>query len=218
MNTALLNKFENYFEKSLLHIFWKDKFGNYLGVSKGKLLNLKHNSEHEIIGHTDAALYKNGLILRINDRKVIAGQKKSIFIESVIKQNIQHQYVSYKAPLFSKTNKVIGVFGVAILLNPNGFLTASEVSEEFTEFLQRFYYSAENLSPAHTYKTMNLTSRQEECLHYLTKGMTMKQIARILGVSDRTVEHHIEVVKMKFDCQTKADLILKILQTKENFH
>ena len=37
----------------------------------------------------------------------------------------------------------------------------------------------------------------------------MKEIARKLNISPRTVESHIEEIKLKMDCQTKSQLIKK---------
>jgi DNA-binding CsgD family transcriptional regulator len=53
----------------------------------------------------------------------------------------------------------------------------------------------------------NLSARQKECLHYLAKGMKTKQIARILDLSSRTVEHYLEAVKDKLNCHSHSALI-----------
>lgn len=53
----------------------------------------------------------------------------------------------------------------------------------------------------------NLSPRQQECLFYLIRGQTAKQIAKQLGCSHRTVEAHIDHIKNKFKCTTKGDLI-----------
>ncbi len=57
-----------------------------------------------------------------------------------------------------------------------------------------------------------LTERQLDCVYYLVKGMTFKQIGKELNLSPRTVEHYIENIKVKFDCFSRFDLITKALQ------
>jgi len=57
-----------------------------------------------------------------------------------------------------------------------------------------------------------LTNKQLGYIINLMEGKTAKEIARILGVSFRTVEGHITKLKVKFNCRTKNDLILKLLQ------
>lgn len=61
-----------------------------------------------------------------------------------------------------------------------------------------------------------LTARQAQCAEYLLKGKTAKEIALILNLSRRTVEYYIENIKSKFDCRSRAELILtlsKLLDT-----
>ncbi|HMT41099.1 helix-turn-helix transcriptional regulator [Sphingorhabdus sp.] len=45
--------------------------------------------------------------------------------------------------------------------------------------------------PAKVPAQLILTARQLEILHYVTKGMTNKEIARILGISNFTVRNHV---------------------------
>lgn len=57
-----------------------------------------------------------------------------------------------------------------------------------------------------------LTNKQLACIINLMEGKTAKEIAKILGVSYRTVEGHITKLKIKFNCRTKNDLIAKLLK------
>lgn len=58
-----------------------------------------------------------------------------------------------------------------------------------------------------------LSQRQQECLFYLTRGKTAKQIARILGIHHRTVDTHIFFIKEKLACSTKEQLIEKAFES-----
>lgn len=60
-----------------------------------------------------------------------------------------------------------------------------------------------------SYPNLSLTARQQQCLFYWVHGSTMKQIARFLNLSPRTVESHINRVKLIMDCPTKGALIEK---------
>lgn len=57
-----------------------------------------------------------------------------------------------------------------------------------------------------------LTLRQYDCLYYLIKGMTAKEIANILGLSYRTVQDHFERIKQKFNCHRRSELIFHALK------
>lgn len=52
-----------------------------------------------------------------------------------------------------------------------------------------------------------LSSRELDVLSYLSRGKTAKEIGMQLAISRRTVEHHIENIKIKTNCNSKAELI-----------
>lgn len=51
------------------------------------------------------------------------------------------------------------------------------------------------------------SKRQLDCLFYLLRGFTAKQIAQCLELSHRTVEDHLQKIKEKIDCKSKSELI-----------
>lgn len=54
---------------------------------------------------------------------------------------------------------------------------------------------------------ISLTSKEIECCYYLINGLSFKGIANKLAISPRTVESHINNVKIKTQCPTKELLI-----------
>ncbi len=56
-----------------------------------------------------------------------------------------------------------------------------------------------------------LSDRQQECLYYLIRGKSCREISIILSISQRTVETHTEEIKNKLGCQTKSELIEKAI-------
>ena len=61
-----------------------------------------------------------------------------------------------------------------------------------------------------------LSLREEECLKYFVKGKTAKEIARILGISPRTVEVYLLHLKLKTNSTCKGQLIDKIFSNEYN--
>lgn len=57
----------------------------------------------------------------------------------------------------------------------------------------------------------NLSKRQLECVLYLARGKTTKEIARILNVSPRTIESHFVHIKDKINCRTKSEILDKAI-------
>lgn len=55
-----------------------------------------------------------------------------------------------------------------------------------------------------------LTKKEIAIVKYFLKGLSAPKIANELIISSRTVEHHLERIKDKLNCFTKAELIQKI--------
>jgi DNA-binding CsgD family transcriptional regulator len=57
-----------------------------------------------------------------------------------------------------------------------------------------------------------LTRQQTACLKELAFGFTHKQIAKNLGLSQKTVEHYLDAVKNKLQCKTRSELIMQAIE------
>ena len=60
------------------------------------------------------------------------------------------------------------------------------------------------------------TRREAECMSLLLAGNTVKEAARRLLLSPRTVEFYLKNMKEKAGCRTKAKLIRYVLSTEFN--
>lgn len=57
-----------------------------------------------------------------------------------------------------------------------------------------------------------LSKRESQCIYYLVRGMTAKQIGKVTGLSNRTVEFYLDNAKSKLNCCSKFELITKIFE------
>lgn len=57
-----------------------------------------------------------------------------------------------------------------------------------------------------------MTPRQLDCPRWLILGKTAEETGIILGISRQTVEHHINDLRKKFDCNNKSVMIMTLLQ------
>ena len=181
--------------QSSILFFWKSKTGEYLGCNEAFASRIGLDNTQKILGHNDFELcWKDSApSLRLNDLQVINNEKPQMIIETaqLINGNIG-KALSYKLPLrLRSTNKITGVIGISIEFNNQEELIPGS-------FLNSIHFSS-------------LTKRQKECLYYLCKGMSIKQIAKALKLSPRTVEHYLEAVREKLACHSRAQLIEKLL-------
>ena len=170
------------------HIYWKDRAGIFLGSNDFQPFEGKYMKGSELLGLTDFDLHWSDYapMLQRNDQEIISGEKPRVQIEpAALPDGSETNVFSYKMPLRTKAKKVIGVFGISL-----------------------WPQQAENCSA----EKIHLTKCQTDCLYYLVKGMTMKQIAATIGRSPKAVEHHLEAVKIKLNCDTRSELISKALQ------
>ena len=48
-----------------------------------------------------------------------------------------------------------------------------------------------------------ISKREAQCLYYMSQGKSVKQISKILNISNRTVESHISNIKVKTGINSK---------------
>ncbi|MBB71281.1 MAG: hypothetical protein CMF50_02640 [Legionellales bacterium] len=63
-----------------------------------------------------------------------------------------------------------------------------------------------------TKENYTLTKKESTCLFYTLHGKSAKEIARVMGISNKTVEFHIANIKIKWNCNTKQDLFVKAFE------
>lgn len=56
----------------------------------------------------------------------------------------------------------------------------------------------------------NLTPREHQVIRHTLEGLTSKQTARLMNISYRTVEKHLDNIKRKIDCRRKSELLYKL--------
>lgn len=53
-----------------------------------------------------------------------------------------------------------------------------------------------------------LTRREKEILEYVTLGLSAKEVARHIDISPRTVERHVENVRLKLRARNRAHMVI----------
>lgn len=115
------------------------------------------------------------------------------------------QAISFRYPWFYE-KKIVGAFNFSILINQPSI---QNFALAMTEVLSTGLLGPTIEVPKLQADTLYFTTRENDILSYLLKGYTAKNIAAVLNISKRTVEHHIENMKHKSCCDTTVELINK---------
>lgn len=80
-------------------------------------------------------------------------------------------------------------------------------------------YIAKSSTPSICYtidpitKNFSLTKRESEVLFFILRGKSAKEVGSKLFLSKRTIESHINSLKIKFNCNSKSELIGKAIDS-----
>lgn len=122
-------------------------------------------------------------------------------------QNQPKILLTKKKP-FIQHNQIVGVLCYCTEINSEAF---SKICHSIMSADKTYYPKKQVGERSYTIGTIQqnseLTSREKDCLFYLIRGKTQKEIARILDISPRTVETHKTNIKMKWQCQSYSEVI-----------
>lgn len=175
-------------------VFWKDEFGKYAGCNQIMLNTLKISSDKEIIGINDYSLpvqRQEAESYRSEDRMVMKSGLPLQFCDTATVGENKYQLSVVKLPLITE-NRVVGVLGISYDMNDRSI---------------RLGNGCKSYQSAATSALVRLTNKEDIISTYLLRGKTAKEIALLMSLSPRTVEHHIERIKIKFNVRTRSQLI-----------
>lgn len=195
-------------------VIWKDIDSVYLGCNENFAKLAGYSTLASIEGikdedlKCDAATYATRF--RYQDQQAMKHKPQTILDIHRFADGKIWTCLSNKTPLRNKDKKIIGCINQMTEINIP-FLTKLGIA--LTKFNQMMNIQNTNslvLEP-YGYESYHLSKRESECLFYLLRGKTAKEIARALTLSHRTVEGYIENIKFKLCCRTKTELIGKAI-------
>ncbi len=115
-----------------------------------------------------------------------------------------------KKPFYDSKGNKLGVIGQGFDLDQNSIIKLSQVILNTTKAnrIENGSYYIENQVDEY-----NLTPRETECLFYLLRGKTTKEIGSILSLSPRTIESYLDSIKLKMNCHKKGAVIEKAINS-----
>lgn len=109
-------------------------------------------------------------------------------------------------PLLNESDQISGLFGIGTgqMIIPSGL-------QNIFLFVNKMHIAQIIKKPRYLIRskqlTVFLTRREVACLLYLMKGKTAKEVAGEMSITSRTAENYIAIIKEKFGCYSKSQLI-----------
>lgn len=187
-------------------IGWKNKELLYLGCNENFSTILQLKDPEQIVGLSDRDLIdynEQAFIFHYeNDMRALSGETVECLHVSTAPYDLM-VFNMIKKPLMDAKKRVVGVIFHCSPLNK-----AQIRSVMSADVAKTSDFGADNYS-INEYK---LSKRERECLSYLLRGKTVREISMILGLSKRTVETYVENVKHKFRCHTRTELLVEAIK------
>jgi len=146
------------------------------------------------------------------DQKVLASGKKMITLEIQKYTQGWKLILLDKNPIKDDNGKIIGLFLSSIDVSHAASMRAYLKIHQDSRYTSKTYHPAiYTLNEDH--HPLPLTEKQENCLFLLIRGKSIKEIAKILALSPRTIESHLDAIKYKLNCNSKAEIIEKAIDS-----
>lgn len=193
------------------HIFWKDKYGRYLGGNDLLLEKLGFASHKDLLGKIDYDLPVMEAGQFVEEDQLVMQRRVPIqFVTRATFPTSTIDFLNIKTPMFDKHNQVIGIFGFASYMIEHDKLHTELLSTVFPK--NTIFSSLFDNQTKDNFIKFPLTKRERICLYYLIRGKTAREVAAIMFISKRTVEKHIANMKDKLHCKTISELICKTIE------
>ncbi len=159
-------------------------------------------------------------VLLLNTQQAIEQSKAQIIEECVVVQGKEQRYLTYRIPHPDSKTLIGFSFNLtrytkkerqSNLLGERALISSVLLDQSAVDALVKSLAN-KKISIEVNGITVYLTKRETECILHLLRYKTVKDIARILQLSPRTIEDYIARLKCKLDCNTKAELIEVALQ------
>ena len=187
----------------------------YANKEYGRIIGLPHHED--VIGRTDYDMPCETVncagLFRAQDQQVIQTVKCMRILDiHPFAGGEWKAYVFTKTPLMTKDKNIVGtIFHGVDITNASSIEIGSLLARMQVEGVRNELLGQNSYVIGNNFSKIKLTARQAECLFFILRGRTTKQIAKILNISFRTVDEHYENLRLKFQSQNRYELIDKAI-------
>lgn len=194
-------------------IFYKNHDLIYTGCNQDFLDMLDLDVPEEVVGKSNADIepFSQNEYTRSfedEDRLALKGNQVIILDCHAFYKGGERFFITTKNPYYDDAGNQKGMYCLSReLLNPtaceiNFFINHPrvKVSEHVLKNIERYLES--NLQGV-----TKLTERETQCLYYISRGYTIKEIAVELGLSKKTIDSYLELVRLKLGVTERREII-----------
>lgn len=194
------------------HIYFMNTESELQVFNEPGLKSFNILSESDVIGkNAFQVVEKETAELSIRNDRIAMKTRKLIIKDELYTRLDGYTFpmLSYKFPWFGDDNKILGVFGFSIPLDLQRGISLAHSMNLLTQ--TGLLPSPEKSLPGLALDEIYFTEREKNIIFQLIRGKTAREIAIILNRSQRTIEKHIENLKLKTHSSSKSELIEKII-------
>ncbi len=193
-------------------VFWQDLNLVIQGCNKHMAKLFGFNTTDAMVGTTPLefrckAAESAPKFMELDKRTMETQQILNSIIIDIFADDVSSAHLVKKSPILDD-GQVVGVLTQGISLNQNTPLVDIGVHLARIDAKRHSNQTACYMLKDQV-DDFKLSNRETECLFYLMRGKTMREIADFLFLSPRTAEFHVATMKQKMNCQTKSELIEK---------
>ncbi len=138
---------------------------------------------------------------------------------------LKNRYKNVKILIFTIYDDSNHLFD-ALRLGADGYILKGDSNKSIYEIIQDLIQGGAPMSRSIARKIVNsfhhqegsvslLTHKENQILHFLTRGLMYKEIAEVLCLSVNTVKNHIKSIYTKLQVQNSREAMLKYIENKK---
>lgn len=196
------------------YIVWKNMESVYLQTNTNTARLLGFQKPEELIGITDYDLRCKAadaadLFIEEDQKAQRSPMPLSLICISSYANEQMKALLANKSLFFDEDKKPLGTVAHAVELSPGILKDMHFLLDDHMRYGSQKKHFSSVYCLNNSYGEIKLSMRQAQCLFYVLRGKTNKHIAKILQLSNRTIESYLDNLKIKMNCSNKAELIEK---------